>query len=76
MLVRMYLLWLEDLYFQQEAELGFAIDGGTDLLLKTVGPFLRKLLSVECAKIWWEEEALHHFTPNFYAAIAEARSDA
>lgn len=75
MLVRSYFTWAEDLFFQQEADLGFAIEGGTDLFFETVGPYMRKLLSNKAARDWWNTDAKHHFTPNFYKAIQRVIAD-
>jgi hypothetical protein len=75
MLVKTHFIWAEDLFFQQEADLGFAVEGGTAMFLETVGPYMRRLLANKAAKDWWHSEAKHHFTPNVFEAIQGVLDD-
>jgi len=67
--VNNYLIWAEDLYYQQEAQLGFAAIGDSVMLLNTIGPYIRKLLDTASGKLWWETDARHHFSPPFFEVV-------
>ncbi len=67
--VNNYLIWAEDLYYQQEAQLGFAAIGDSVMLLNTIGPYIRKLLDTASGKLWWETDAKHHFSPPFFEVV-------
>jgi hypothetical protein len=64
-----YILWAEDMFFQQQAHLGFAVVADSSVLLATLGPYLRKLLSGDVARTWWHRDAGSHLTPQFYEVI-------
>ncbi len=68
-------MWAEDLFFQQEAELGFTTEGGTELFLETVGPYMRQLLSNKTGKEWWDTDARYHFIPSFFNAVQRVIAD-
>ena len=67
--IKSYLVWAEDIFFQQQAHLGFAAIADTTMLLDTIGPYIRKLLSTDAARKWWQDDAAHHFTPPFFEVI-------
>ena len=67
--VNSYLIWAEDLYYQQEAQLGFAAVGDSVMVLNTIGPYMRKLLNTASGKLWWETDAQHHFSPPFFEVV-------
>lgn len=67
--VKTYLVWAEDIFYQQEAQLGFAAIGDTDLLISTIGPYIARLLSADSALEWWRNEASCHLTPPFREII-------
>ena len=73
--VNSYLVWAEDLYFQQETELGFAAVGDTALFLQTVGPYIIRLLRTESGGCWWRQQARHHLSPPFYGVVSALLSD-
>ena len=67
--VNTYLIWAEDLYYQQESQLGFAAIGDTVMLLNTIGPYIRELLNTASGRLWWETDARHHFSPPFFEVV-------
>ena len=66
-----YLVWAEDLFHQQEVELGFAMVGDTEDLLRTIGPYIRKLLDTQAGTHWWQTDAHYHFSPAFYEVLTQ-----
>jgi hypothetical protein len=67
--VNTYLAWLEDLYFQQEMQLGFDSVAGTEELLTLSSPYIKRLLETPAAETWWHAEARFLYTPEFILAI-------
>ena len=70
-----YMVWLEDLYHQQEFELGFARIGDTSALFETVGPYARRLLTTTPGRHWWQTDAPRHFSPDFYQIANQVLGD-
>jgi hypothetical protein len=66
-----YLVWAEDLYYQQRTELGFAQVGDTALLLATIGPYMVRLIRTEPGRTWWDGEGRHHLSPEFHDVVKE-----
>ena len=69
--VKTYLVWAEDLFHQQEVELGFAAVGDTELMLSTIGPYIHRLLNTRAGNQWWQSDARHHFSPAFYEILVQ-----
>jgi hypothetical protein len=67
--VKTYMVWAEDLYYQQETELGFAAVADVVVLLDTIGPYINRLLSAHSGRTWWETDARHHLSPPFFEVI-------
>ncbi|NKC01273.1 MAG: hypothetical protein GKR90_22630 [Pseudomonadales bacterium] len=69
--IKTYLVWAEDLFHQQEVQLGFAMVGDTEDLLRTIGPYIRKLMDTRAGKHWWKTDAQYHFSPAFYKILVQ-----
>ena len=67
--VKTYMVWAEDLYYQQETQLGFAAVADVVVLLDTIGPYINRLLSAHSGRVWWETDAVHHLSPPFFEII-------
>ena len=67
--IQMYLAWAEDVFYQQETELGFAAHLDTADFFNAIGPYIRELTSTQAGQTWWETEANRHFTPPFLEAL-------
>ena len=67
--IKTYMVWAEDLYYQQETQLGFAAVADVVVLLDTIGPYIHCLLIADSGRIWWETDARHHLSPPFFEVI-------
>ena len=67
--VNTYLAWLEDLYYQQETQLGFDSMAGSEELLTLSGPYIKRLFETPAAETWWNTEARFLYSPEFILAI-------
>jgi hypothetical protein len=67
--VQMYFTWLEDLYWQTRAQMGFHHeDHAPDTLIDEIRPYWRRLLESEATREWWETEARPQFSTDFLSA--------
>ena len=66
--VKTYMVWAEDLYYQQEAQLGFAAVSEMGVL-DTIAPYASKLLSTHAGKAWWQLDARHHLSAPFFDVV-------
>ncbi len=68
--LNIYFAWVESLYNQILADLGFAdyLDGSTDLLAG-IKPYSLRLLSSDAGKTWWRTEAEYQYSPRFFEAL-------
>jgi hypothetical protein len=67
--VNTYLAWLEDLYNQQNTQLGFDSVLGSTELLSINSPYIKRLLESPAAETWWNAEARFLYSPDFVIAI-------
>jgi hypothetical protein len=68
--VSMYFTWLEDLYWQTRAQMGFHHDDhGADALVDEIRPYWRRLLESNAGREWWETDAPPQFSTDFAAAV-------
>jgi len=67
--VNTYLAWLEDLYNQQNTQLGFDSVLGSADLLSLSSPYIKRLLETPAAETWWRAEARFLYSPDFVIAI-------
>ncbi len=69
--VSRYFIWLEDLYWQTRAKMGFHLeDGGADALLDDIRPYFSRLLESEAGRAWWEgTDARSPFSTDFLTAV-------
>ena len=68
--VNMYFTWLEDLYWQTRAQMGFHHDAdGADALIDVTRPYWCRLLEPEASRNWWETDAPPQFSTEFAASV-------
>jgi hypothetical protein len=68
--LNIYFAWVESIYNQGLAGLGFEdhLDGTTDLF-ENIKPYASRLLYSEAGKQWWRTEAESNFTPAFVEGL-------
>ena len=72
--VNMFFAWCENMLFQHLHTLGYdSLDG--QLVLDTIAPYVRKLISIESVEKWWVEDGVHLFTKEFYEYVESVRHE-
>ncbi len=69
--VSTYFVWLEDLYWQTRARMGFHHeDGGADALIDEIRPYFCRLLESKAGRDWWVgTDARSPFSTDFLNAV-------
>jgi hypothetical protein len=66
MFANTFMAWLEDAYFQTRSE--YVLEEyvrDTEHFFDIFGQYMRRILSVEASRIWWQEDAPHLFSVEF-----------
>ena len=68
--VSRYFIWLEDLYWQTRAKMGFHHEeDGADALIDEIRPRFRRMLETQAGRDWWETDARAPFSTDFVTAV-------